>query len=204
MKLFYTPNSPYARIARIAVHEFGLGSSVQQVLALNRQDDNPVLQYSPVGRVPTLVADGTVITEIRSVVDYIATRAGHENICGASANDWKAVEQEGQILWFLDGIVFWVRENRRGELRSKDLIEVEAKRCGRCLDYLNTEVSESRLPGFPAFRSMVLASALDLMDLHAFSPHWKSQYIVLSAWFAGMAIRPSMLDTRPDIPVSQP
>src|SRR5688500_14709720 len=53
MILFYSQNSPYSRIARIALRESGLISIASERLAANRQPDNPVLEYSPVGRVPT-------------------------------------------------------------------------------------------------------------------------------------------------------
>ena len=52
MQLFYTPTSPYARIARIAVIECGLLEDVDLVLARNRQPDNSTLAHSPVGKVP--------------------------------------------------------------------------------------------------------------------------------------------------------
>jgi glutathione S-transferase len=69
MKLFYTPDSPYARTARIALREYGLLASCEEIIAANRQPNNPVLEFSPVGRVPTLVADGFVITEsVRSLI----------------------------------------------------------------------------------------------------------------------------------------
>ena len=197
MKLFYTPNSPYARIARLALIEAGIAASVEHIVALNRQDDNPVLDFSPVGRVPTLVDGGLVITEARNVVDYIAAKSGCTAMRAPSAGDWTAVGQEGLILGFLEGIAFRVRENRRGEMMSADLIEVEIKRCERCLTALNAEALSGMLQPFPVFRSMALASALDLMDLHCFAPQWQSRFPDLWVWFEALAQRPSMQETRP-------
>ncbi|MBC7283158.1 glutathione S-transferase family protein [Hoeflea sp.] len=197
MKLFYTTNSPYARIARVAVIEAGIARSVEQIPALNRRDDNPVLDFSPVGRVPTLVADGMVITETRHVVEFIAAVSGCESLLGPRADNWTAIEQEGQILGFLDAVAFRVREDRRGELKSNELIDVEAKRCDRCLKYLDTEASGGKLSAFPVFRSVALASALDLMELHCFSPLWKTRFEALAAWFSEISSRVSMQETRP-------
>lgn len=74
MQLFYSQNSPYARIARMAVREFGLLDRVEERKAANRQPDNPVLAFSAAGRVPTLVDGDLVLTEARYVFDYLAAK----------------------------------------------------------------------------------------------------------------------------------
>lgn len=197
VKLFYTPNSPYSRIARIAVREAGLVDEVDEILALNRQDDNPVLAHSPVGRVPTLVDGQIIITEARDVVSYIASVSNCRTMQTADPLDWISIAQNGQILGFLDGIATWVRELRRGSLVSQDLIVVEAKRCERSLHYLNTAASNVALPAIPSFGAMALASAIDLMDTHGFAPDWRARFPPLSTWFEEQRARASMQATRP-------
>lgn len=46
MQLFYSPNSPYARIARVALRETGLIEIAEETPARNRRPDNPVLAHS--------------------------------------------------------------------------------------------------------------------------------------------------------------
>lgn len=184
MILFYTQNSPYARTARIALREWGVLGLAEERRAANREVDNPVLEFSPVGRVPTLVHAGLVITEAQSVFAYIKEFACAGNVERMCQVDWATVAEEGQIVGFLDGIAFWVRENRRAaEVRSDFLLNVERDRMLRCLNYLETLATTRLLPAVSEFRGAALASALHLMDTHRFCPDWKMKNKALAAWF---------------------
>jgi len=199
MKLYYSQNSPFARIARIALRESGMLSSASEELAANRQPDNPVLKHSLVGRVPTLVDGDVVITEAKYVFSYLAEKSGSAAMLAETKLDWKEIGQEGQILGFVDGVACWVRENRRNSAsRSKFLVDVEIARPKRCFNYLEREANAYRLPDFPAFRGIVLAAGLGLMDLHKFYPDWRSKYQTLSAWFEIQEMRSSMRETTPE------
>lgn len=198
MKLYYSPNSPFARIARISLRESGLLSSASEELAASRHPDNPVLDYSPVGRVPTLIDGELVITEAKCVFGYLAAKSGSATMLSAAELDWKELGQEGQILGFVDGIANWVRENRRlPAVQSSFLIDVERERLKRCLHYLEKEACAHRLPEFPAFRGIALAAGLGLMDWHNFHPGWRSEHQRLSTWFETLEIRTSMQETKP-------
>ena len=54
MKLYVTPTSVYARLARIMVIEKGLEDRVEVIPALTRQTDSPYYAISVSGRVPYL------------------------------------------------------------------------------------------------------------------------------------------------------
>lgn len=197
--LFYTPNSPYARTARIALREWNVLDRVEEQRAANRQADNPVVEFNPVGRVPTLVHDNLVVTEARNVFAYIKLIAG-ANDDGAKERDWKTISDEGQIVGFLDGIAFWVREARRSSSeRSEFLLDVERDRTARCLDHLEKLATDDVLPNVAEFRGAALASALDLMGTHHFAPDWKSDRKALAKWFERQCKRRSMLETLPQI-----
>lgn len=118
MILFYTPNSPYARTARIALREWGLLAITEERLADNREAHNPVLEFSPVGRVPTLVHNGMVITEACNVFAYIKHLASAADTNFIAKADWTTVVQEGQISGFLEGIAFWVRGSIPTKVRN--------------------------------------------------------------------------------------
>jgi glutathione S-transferase len=68
MKLYITPGSPYARIARIVVLEKRLENRVEIVVALTRSVDSPFYRIAPSGRVPYLVLDDGVGLEESAVV----------------------------------------------------------------------------------------------------------------------------------------
>ncbi len=198
MKLFYSSNSPYARIARIMARESNLFDQIEELPSMNRHPDNPVLKYSPVGRVPMLVDDDLVITEAKNVAHYIAQKSGMLEPQSPGTTDWREIQQEGQILGFIDGIAFWVRENRRdASNRSSFLIQVEHDRSQRCLHYLEQEAQSEQLGEFPVFRYIALAAGLGLMDFHQFHPDWPIDYPELSRWYQSKSFRASMQETMP-------
>ncbi|MXN20984.1 hypothetical protein GR170_24460 [Pseudooceanicola sp. GBMRC 2024] len=198
--LFYTQNSPFARTARIALREWGQLTGTEERLAANREVDNPVLLFSPVGRVPTIVDGGLVITEARAVFAYIKARAQGSREAPPEVDSWAAVAAEGQIVGFLEGIATWVRENRRApQERSSFLAAVEHDRMTRCLVHLDELAAERRLPNVREFGGAALASALQLMSMHNLCVGWEASHRNLSEWLNPQLMRPSMLSTQPVI-----
>src|SRR5437773_12286563 len=68
MKLYITPGSPYARMARIVVLEKGLERRVQIIAAQTRTADSPYYCINPSGRVPYLIRDDGVGLEESAVI----------------------------------------------------------------------------------------------------------------------------------------
>src|SRR5580765_7177948 len=68
MKLYITPASPYARMARIVVIEKGLESRVEIIPAQTRRTDSPYYTINPSGRVPYLIRDEGVGLEESAVI----------------------------------------------------------------------------------------------------------------------------------------
>src|SRR6478672_3839631 len=68
MKLYITPGSPYARMARITVLEKRLEGRVEVLLAQTRTAHSPYYAINPSGRVPYLVRDDGVSLEESAVI----------------------------------------------------------------------------------------------------------------------------------------
>lgn len=193
MKLFYSQNSPYARIARIAVLESGR-SDVEMVRVETRTPDSPVLPFNPLGRVPTLVDGKLVLGEARNIWRYLAGSGNPEQ---TAAGSWQVAACESVVLGFLDGIATWVREIRRDPpLRSAFLVEVERQRAVRCLAFFEQRVED--IAGQPrGFAQAALACALDLMDYHCLVEDWEVDYRRLFLWLDSERARPAMKATKP-------
>src|SRR3954471_13446720 len=72
MKLYITPGSPYARMARVVVLEKKLESRVDIVFAKTRAAGSPYYAINPSGRVPYLVRDdGVGMEESALICDYL-------------------------------------------------------------------------------------------------------------------------------------
>jgi len=82
MKLYITPGSPYARMARIVVLEKGLESRVETIVAKTRVAGSPYCGINPSGRVPYLIADDRVGFEeyalICAYVDHLEGKPAFE------------------------------------------------------------------------------------------------------------------------------
>ena len=199
VKLFYSQNSPYARVARIAVFEAGLNDTVEQIKVVNRRLDNPLLKYSPTCRVPTLVDGEIILGESRNICAYIDHLRNRDEFFRKGEPDWNTVSVASMVTGFMDGVVAWVSENRRPRNPTSDArIESERRKALRCLDYFEG-IFETQPEQFRDwnFSSISLACALSLMDYHHFVPHWQSKHIRLSEWFRKQANRQSMKDTGP-------
>src|SRR5262245_50366886 len=92
MKLYITPGSPYARMARIVVIEKRLQDRVEIVVAQTRRADSPYYAVNPSGRVPYLVRDDGVGLEESSVIcawlDHLDGKPVFDLPAGAAA--WEA------------------------------------------------------------------------------------------------------------------
>ena len=197
MQIYYSDNSPYARIVRIAARETGLDGRIEWIKVRNRAPDSPLLAHSPVCRVPTLVEGDLVLGEARNICDYFGRVAGATPLLPAP-DDWPARGLESMMTGFLDGIAVWVRELRRSEPHRSDfLLDVEAKRAKRCLNHFEGIWTDQDRPPAWDFGHMALACALDIADLNALMPDWPDERPALATWLADRRTRPSMTATKP-------
>ena len=108
MKLLYSPNSPYARVARVCA----LYQSIEiefEAVGL-RQHADAILDYNPAAMVPTLVLDdGLFLTETRVICEYFETLSQREFVSPPS--DLVGRHREGLANNFLDGVAVWDSRN---------------------------------------------------------------------------------------------
>ena len=193
MKLFYSPTSPYARIARIVALESDLKCTEECVDPnVLRTPDNPVLRYNCTGRIPTLVSGDTVVTETRSICRYMES-FGNRNSLFSETGDWHAELLESTAVSFLDGCALWTREYRRNEAsQSKWLISVERDRAQRTLDWFssNASIVSGNTPW--NFAYITLAVAIDYQAYRGLIPDWANARDALFKWFEEQSERASM------------
>ena len=199
MKLYITPGSPYARMARIVVLEKGLESRVETIVAKTRAADSPYYGINPSGRVPYLVRDDGVGMEesalICAYLDHLdGAPALHLPLGDAS---WEARRLEALARSLLDGLSVWGREILRPENeRSPTVIRHETERAGRMADAWEREVGHPLMQGALNMVQLTLACAL---GLEARNPgfRWRPGHPRLSGWFERIAARPSFTATVP-------
>ena len=199
MKLYVTPGSAYARMARVVVHEKDLGGRVEIVVARTRLPDSPYYAINPSGRVPYLVRDDSVgMEESALICAYLdAVDASPRLAIPLAADPWEARRLEALARSTLDGLAVWTREILRpkGE-QSPAVIEHEAARSARLLDLWERQAGHPLLTGPLHMLHITLGCALGLEErIPQF--RWRSGRPRLERWYAAIAARPSFVETRP-------
>jgi glutathione S-transferase len=195
MKLYVTPGSPYARMARIVVIEKGLENRVEVVFAKTRTPDSPYYKINPSGRVPYLVRDDGVGMEESAVIcaylDRLDGKASFEQ------PDWEARRLEALARSLMDGLTVWLRElYRPPSERSPGVIRHEIDRAARMVELWEREIGHAYMRGALNMAQITLACAL---SLEARNPDfgWRSGHPRLCDWYGPIAARPSFAATAP-------
>ncbi len=199
MKLYITPGSPYARMARIMVLEKGLEGRVEIIVAQTRIADSPYYGINPSGRVPYLIRDDGVGLEESSVIcahlDHLDGKPAFDLPAGEQA--WEARRLEGAARSLLDGLAVWSREILRPrDEQSPTVIQHEAHRSGRMADRWEAEIGHPWMRGALNMTQITLACAL---GLEARIPDflWRPGHPKLCDWFGRISARPSFAATAP-------
>ena len=196
MKLYCTPGSPYARMARIVVVEKSLGSRVEVIFAKTRTRGSPYYDINPSGRVPYLVRDdGVGMEESALICAYLDQLDGRPTL--ALPPGWEARRLEALARSLIDGVSVWGRElTRPANERSPTVIEHETERARRLLDLWEREIEHAVMNGPLNIAQMTLACALGMEARNA-DFRWRDAHPRVRAWFDVFAARPSFEATRP-------
>ena len=199
MKLYVTPGSPYARMARIVVIERKLESRVEIVAAQTRRANSPYYDINPSGRVPYLVRDDGVGLEESAVIcaylDHLDGRPAFDPPAGGKP--WEARRLEALARSLLDGLAVWSREILRPQdERSLTVVQHEENRSRRMADVWETEIDHPLMRGALNMVQLTLASALGL-EVRIPEFRWRPGHPKLCDWFDRIAARPSFAATAP-------
>jgi len=197
MKLYITPGSPYARMARIVVIEKGLEGRVEIIVAQTRSADSPYYRINPSGRVPYLVRDdGVGLEESAVICDYLDRLAGKPAF-NPPGDAWEARRLEALARSLMDGLAVWGREIvRPQDERSPTVIQHESDRGRRMADLWEAEIGHPLLHGALNRVQVTLACALGL-EARLLDFRWRPGHPHLSGWFDRIAARPSFAATAP-------
>ena len=195
MKLYVTPGSPYARMARIVVIEKGLASRVEVITAQTRTTDSPYYKINPSGRVPYLVRDdGVGMEESALICAHLDQLDGRPIL---DLQGWEARRLEALARSLLDGLSVWGREILRPpNERSPGVIRHETDRAARMVELWERETGHPLMHGALNMVQLTLACALGL-ELRNPDFDWRSGHPQLRDWYAPIAARPSFKATEP-------
>jgi glutathione S-transferase len=199
MKLYITPGSPYARMARIVVFEKGLESRVETIVAQTRLPNSPYYRINPSGRVPYLIRDDGVGLEESALICAYLDHLDGKPVFDLPAGDaaWEARRLEGLARSMADGLAVWSRELARPQdERSPKILQHEADRSKRMADLWETEIDHPLMRGALNLAQITLACALGL-EARIPDLRWRDGHPKLCEWFDHFAMRPSFAATAP-------
>jgi len=199
IKLYITPGSPYARMARIVVLEKGVERRVEIIVAQTRAADSPYYKINPSGRVPYLIRDdGVGLEESAVICAYL------DHLDGSPAFDlppgeqgWEARRLEALARSMVDGFAVWRRELSRAQNeRSATALEHEADRARRMAELWEAEIDHPLMRGALNMAQITLACGL---GMEARNPHlhWRPKHPKLCDWYEPIAARPSFVASAP-------
>lgn len=195
MKLFISTTSPYARKARVLLREKGLQSMVSEVVT-NVYESELITEYNPLGRVPVLLDQSTVIYDSIVICQYLDNYDAGKNACSSEA---KPITWDNQIRTALaDGVIDSalqvVMEYRRPtEYQSEMVLKRQSAHIFRGL-----AACEEKIESFKAsfdIPAIGLASALSYLDFRLPAMDWRQKNPKLAAWFRDINERSSMQET---------
>lgn len=196
MKLYYSPNSPYARKVRVLAIERGIADQIELVEVSTADLAGPLMKVNPLGRVPALetqadgvVHDSPVICEYLD--GYTSSAAGRGKVIDLADKCFAATAQG-----MLDaGYAVRMEKTRPEHLQWQDWNDKQFGKINRTLDQL--EATPQTLPKEPTIGAIALACTLEWLAFRHPEGQWLANRPNLAKWTNAFSERPSMKATRP-------
>src|SRR5690242_8730722 len=179
LTLYFAPGSS-SFAAHIALHEVGADFVARPMSFKNNDMRSPeFLKINPAGRVPTLLIDGRVLTEVAGILFYLARRFPEAKLL--PSND---IEAEAQVISWMSFIASTLHPARlRGFERACEIYGIAEQRLGR---------------------GWILGERYSIADIHLFRLYWRffnslkpapGTFPNLDAHYARMMARPAVQRT---------
>lgn len=203
MRLIASLTSPYVRKVRIALAEKKI--EYQLLEALPWTPENPVHEWSPLGKVPVLVLDdGTRLFDSRVIVEYLDTVSPVSRLIPEPNRQRIAVKRwEALADGVCDAAGAIVLEHRRpARQQSKDWIERQEQKMTAGVAELARELDDKAWCNGEAYSLADIATgcALGYLDLRHSEINWRADYRNLARLAEKLDKRPSFQDTAPPSP----
>lgn len=201
MKLVYTPASPFARKARILVHEMQLADKIECVnygLVSPVTNNETVFSLNPLGFIPVLILDdGQTLYDSPVICEYLDLIGKGEFFPQDQEKRFLALKLQALADGLLDTAVSLRYEVtiRTREMQSPEWIESQTARMKRVLHEF-----DSLLPTFtqrPTIGEITIACALGYLDFRFAELEWRDDHPALSGWFEAFRNRESLRQTEP-------
>jgi glutathione S-transferase len=198
MKLWYVPNSPYARKVMVTAIEAGLAKKIEVRSNYMENPERNLWRDNPLGKIPALVADdGRALNDSPVICEFLDSLNRKKKLFPARGwARWTALRRQALADGIMDAAVGRRMESMRPEnLRSEDFMNEQKGKIQRTLDALEAEAGE--LARGLTIGHVAVACALGYLDFRFAADDWRKGHPKLAAWYAKFAKRKSMQETQP-------
>ena len=140
MKLFFSPNSPFARKCRVVIAEKNLQGRVELVESQLPHNSDALIAANPLGRIPALVLEnGDIFCESPVICEYLDSLSEQNPLFPASKKErFEALRLAALGSGIMDSAVAIIMENRRPEeIRFKPWLERKENAISLAINYIS-------------------------------------------------------------------
>jgi glutathione S-transferase len=205
MKLFYAPQSPFARKVRAAAIELGFDEHIKLEYAEvvpGRPNAEYAKSSNPLRKIPALVtAAGETIFDSTVICEYLDTLAGSGILIPRDGpSRWRVLTGHSLAQGMCDSVILiryetWLRPEA---VRWPVWVDDHWNKIDSGLDWF--ERSDGQLFEPINLAHLALGSLLGYVDFRWPERGWRTLFPNVSAWFARLEARPSFAKTRPAPP----
>lgn len=198
--LYSSPRSPFVRKVMIAAHEVGFSGRIQRqdVMTNPMRPSLEVLEFNPLGMIPTLVADGEMIFDSLVILEFLNEQAASPLFPAAAAARRDCLTRHAVANGMMDKAVRMLDETFRAE-QNNDTAEHIAGFSDAQLRSVEWMGKRLQLDRFDA-GDIAFVSALAYLDFRFPKIEWRNHSPAAAAWFASASERPSMQKTAMEVP----
>jgi glutathione S-transferase len=202
MQLYGSTRSPFNRKVMIAVHELGLLASVrlQPVNVSLTTTDAELNKVHPLGQIPALLlADGRVLHDSLVICEYLDALTGAHRLIPSGEARWEVLSRHATGQALLETLVRLFSERRRTEDPVHPIyVGAFTAKFQRTLPTLEAQShARDAQPDSFDLGDIAIGTALAYADFRFPALEWRRGHPALSAYYARISVRPSMLATAP-------
>jgi len=205
VKLFYAPQSPFARKVRAAAIELGLHSRIEleyaEVLP-GKPNSEFARERNALRKVPTLITDeGATIFDSTVICEYLDSLTGGGVLVPRDGPErWRVLTMHAVAQGMCESAILiryetWLRPE---PARWPIWIEDQWNRIDSGLDWF--ERNPPTPASIPTMAHLALGSALGYIDFRWPSRAWRDRFPHVSRWFMELETRASFESTKPSTP----
>jgi glutathione S-transferase len=204
MKLFFAPQSPFARKVRAAAIELSLGDRLELEYAevVPGRPNEAFARLNPLRKVPALVTDaGETIYDSTVICEYLDALCGGDRLIPRdAARRWRVLTCHALAQGMCESVILiryetWLRPE---PLRWPVWINEHWSKIHTGLGWFEANAAE--LEGPVNVAHLALGCMLGYADFRWPDHGWRKQFPGVAAWFARLEQRPSFAQTRSEAP----